>query len=505
MSALRVLSLVFLIVAIQAKAQPVDTDNDTNSVIPDITFDIYDPEDTLGNRIFQKLVEYERFGHFGSTESGQVEKKYIENFRTLFDDGVMLPEDMTDTNQVNAKISVDAYTQLAFKKGFFPYVLFIQREDVGGYKLDTSEFYYTTVHLFKLFEDRALIGEKCTHGVELFVGLRFNRTGDSIMITEVTVPESGNHTQFILGKYGRHIYSPILVSNNIKTLIQEVPPPYVPTAQPTRSNIFLRVGMQYTDIFQPEALQGNLDPTYTFSGSEEGRSAGFFYQKAFAKKDVFGLTIGAEVEQNMYSFIHENGYFVYDSDENGDPLTDLEGSQYDNKHVYLHSHEEDGTLTYFKPEVGMFLNLGQGWFNVQLLGSVGNAFLMESTYNANTIVSYEGEIEGIGKIQEPALGFYENLEVNTSGSHSELQSFMFYKGGLGIDFIIEERIGISLLAEYKGSFTYIIRKNSATHKPFLDPDTGAGFSSQLDHLNESREYQGFSVQAGIKIYLNEKR
>ncbi len=335
---MRVVRNIFILIfafAVQVHAQAQDSA--TTQVSPDLTFDIYDPEDTLGNRIFQKLVEYERFGHFGSTETGLLEKKYIESFRALFDEGVMLPEDMTDTNQVNAKITVQAYTDLAYKNGFFPYVLFIQREDIGGYKLDTSEFFYTTVHLFKLFEERAIIGEKCVHGAELLVGLRFDRTGDSIMITEVSVPEGGNHTRFLLGKYGRHIYSPILVTNNVKSLVQEIPPPYTPTSQPTRSNLFMRVGMQYTDIFQPQAYPGNLDPAYSFSGSEEGRSAGFFYQKAFARKDIFGLTVGAEVEQNTYSLRHENGYFQYDSDEKGDPLTDLEGSVYDRKHVYLHA------------------------------------------------------------------------------------------------------------------------------------------------------------------------
>ena len=475
-----------------------------NSEKPDITFDLYDPEDTLGNRLFEKLVEYERFGHFGSTQSGSLEKKYMERFKALFDKGVMLPEDLTDTNAVHAKISMDAYTKLAYKRGFFPYVLFIQRENVGGYKIDTSGFYYTTVHMFKLFEDRAIIGQKCVHGAELLVGLRFNRLGDSIMIADMSVPDGGNYTQFILGKYGRHIYSPILVSNNVKTLVQDIPPPYVPKSQPTRSNFFIRAGMQYTDIFSAQPLENNLNQNYAYSSSEEGRSAGFFYQKAFAKKDIFGLTIGVEVEQNTYQLKHENANFIFDSDENGDPLMDLEGTSYDYKHVFLQSHVEDGTLNFVKPEIGLFFNLGQGWFNVQLLGSVGNAFLLESTYDARTTVSYEGEMDGVGTIQEPALGFYDNLEVTSSGTHNEVQSFMFYKGGLGLDFIIEKRLSISLLAEYKSSFTYMIRKNSAG-KPFLDPDTGAGFGSQLDQLNESRNYQGVSVQAGIKIYLNEKR
>ena len=500
MKLLRTILVLVVFVGGQVSAQV----QDTGASKPDITFDLYDPEDTLGNKIFEKLVAYERYGHFGSTESGSIEKKYIERFKALFDDGMMLPQDLTDTNQVNAKVSLETYTQMAFRKGYFPYVLFIQKEDVGGFQIDSSGFYYTTVHLFKLFEDRAIIGQKCTHGAELLVGLRFDRTGDSIMITEVTMPDGGNYTQFILGKYGRHIYSPILVSNDVKTLVQELPPPYVPTSQPTRSNFFLRIGMQYTDIFQPEAAPGNLNPDYRYSGSEEGRSVGFSYQKAFAKKDIFGLTVGVEVEQNTYQFTHENGTFVYDSDENGDPLLDLEGTPYDYKHVYLQSHEETGTLNYVKPEIGLFFNLGQGWFNVQLLGTVGNAFLMESSYDATSMVSYEGEIEGIGTIQEPALGFYDEIEVNTTGSFSEVQSFMFYKGGLCIDFIIEERVGISLMAEYKNSFTYMIRKNAAG-KPFLDPDTGAGFGSQLDHLNESRNYQGFALQAGIKIYLNEKR
>lgn len=490
---------LLMLISMSGVAQPGSLKADSSKIF----VDLFNPEDTLGETIFNALDEFEKFGHFGSVEDGFKSKKYVKGFFNLFELDAKLVDDLTDTI-LGSQVTLSEYRDLVNKKNYNHYALFLERDSAIATKIVGSNYYELSLRMFKLFSDKAIIGDKYKHGAIYKVSLKFRLDTSVVKFTDVTLEEGKEYQDFILGNYGRHIYSTLLMSNNVESLAKPVPPPYVPTSQPTRSNFFIRAAMQYTDIFSPEAFAGNLDPAYSYSGTEDGRSFGFFYQKAFAKKDIFGLTLGVEYEQNSYQFRHDNAYFVYDSDENGDPLMDLEGTPYNYKHVFLQSHLEDGTLNFVKPEIGLFFNLGQGWFNVQLLGSVGNAFLLESRYDARTTVSYEGEMDGVGTIQEPALGFYNNLEVTSSGTHNEVQSFMFYKGGLGLDFIIEERIGISLLAEYKSSFTYMIRKNSAG-KPFLDPDTGAGFGSQFDYLNESRNYQGFSVQAGIKIYLNEKR
>ena len=492
--------LAILLFAGSLKAQEIK-----DSAQNDLKFDIFNPEDSLGNKLFSVLVEYERLGHFGSVESHAVEKKYVENYVKLFDSNAKIPEDMSDTNGVKPKISIADYAKMAYRYGYLPYILFIERREVSGVKLDSSEYYYATINLFKLFDERAIIGEKYKHAANFSVGLRFDKKGKDIKIVDVNLLEDGEHFDFILGNYGRHIYSPILVSNNFTSLVKAIPPPYVPTSKPTLSNFFIRAGIQYTDIFYPEAFQNNLDPNYSYSGTESGLSGGFFYQKAFPKKDLFGLLVGVEFEQNTYENKHENAYFVYDSDKNGEPLKDLEGGEYDLKHVYLNSYKESGTLNYLKPEIGLFFNLIRSGVNIQILGSVGNAFLMNADYSSTSNLSYEGEIIGQGNpIQEDALGFYKEKMVESTGEFTQVQSYMFYKGGIGIDFIIANRIGISFLGEYKGSMTYMIRKNSG-EQAFLDPDGGAGFGSQLNMLSDSRNYSGFAVHAGIKIFLNEKR
>ncbi len=480
-----------------AKAVPVTPDS--------VMFSLFNPEDSLGRNVFRVLDAYEHFGHFGAVEDGLKNATFLNEFIALFDSNATIQDDFGSTINPQA-LPIAQYRSLAKQKGFQAYVLIIERSDTTiAREKDKSGNYYAQVRFFKLFNNKAIMGATQKHGAIYTVGLRLNKDGSKVKITHVTLAPGDEFFNFNLGKYGRHIYSSILVSSNLRTLVQEVPPPYQPKPTPTKSNFFVHAGYQITSFLQPEAMRNNLNANYNFSGTEQGRSIGFKYQKAYAPKDRFGLFFGVEYEENMYDFTHADASFVYTQDQNGNPLVDLEGTTYDKKYVDVASYAESGTLKYVKPEVGAFLNLGGKVFNFQLLGSVGNAFKLSSTYEAQSTVSYKGQIEGQGApISEDALGFYTDLKTDFGGDHTEVQNFMFYKAGAGLDIILGKHFGLSFLFEYKSSFTYAMRKNTS-ELMFLDPDTGAGYISQFNTVNDSRLYNALSLQAGFKFYLNEKR
>lgn len=472
----------------------------------EIKFNLFQPEDSLGFIVLKTLDKFERFGHFGAMENGRKDARFIQNYMNLFEPGAMMPDDLTDTVIQEALVSKANYEQLAKNHGFFTYVLFIEKQDTTrAVKRDNLPDYYTTLRFFKLFKDKAIMGDTCQHGAIYEVDLRIQADTALVTIENIRLAKNGDHRFFYLGNYGRHIYSPILIASRLESLVVPIPPPYKPTSQPTKSNLFIHAGYVQTSFLQPEALRNNLNTNYAFSGSEWGRSIGLKYQKAFSPKDIFGIFAGLEYEENFYDFKHTDASFVYTEDEFGDALIDLEGSLYDRKYTEMASYDEKGTLTYLKPEVGLFFNLVGKRLNLQLIGSVGNAFLMTHTYEANAMVSYEGEIEDLGvRINQEELGFYSDLEKSFQGNLTEAQSYMFYKAGAGLDILLGQRIGISFLFEYRRSFTYALRKES-TQLMFLDPDTGSGFESQFNTLSDSRLYNALSLQMGIKIYLNELR
>jgi len=496
------IGLIALLFSLTMVAQSPKDEKVTKSV----KFSLFEPEDSIGTLVFRTLDNFEHFGHFGEIESGLKNGNFITKYMALFEPYAMMLDDLSDTIVKKEQVNKSQYEKLARKSGYQPYILFIEKSDsTVAVKQDSASFYTTRIRFFKLFKDKAIIGDTCLHGAIYSVGLKIYEDTALVKITDVRLEENGDHHRFYLGNYGRHIYSPILVSNKLESLIVPFPPRYKPTSQPSKSNIFLHVGYISTNYMQPEAMRNNLNAAYAFSGNESGRSAGIKYQKTYGRRGIFGLFFGVEYEENTYDFTHTNASFIYTEDQDGNQLIDLEGWEYDKKYVDVASYQEEGNITYVKPEVGLLFNLGGKVVNFQILGSVGNAFLMTKTYQANSIVSYQGEIDAIGvPISNEALGFYTDLEKTFEGDLSQAQNYMFYKAGAGIDFIISQRIGLSLLVEYRESFTYAFRKHN-TDLMFLNPDTEAGYSSQLNTLSDSRLYNGLSLQAGIKIYLNELR
>ncbi len=475
-------------------------------LLPDsMVFGCFNPDDSIGSRVFNVLDAYEKFGHFGDAEDASKNVAFLNEFVSLFDESATLPDDLSDSIIKLPAISIAQYKVLGKQKGHQAYILVIERKDVTvARKKDESGNYYARVKIFKLFNSKAIIGAHQKHGAIYSVGLRINKNANEVKITDIVFTPEDEFFNFKLGNYARHIYSAILVSNKLNSLVIQVPQTNERKTIPSKSNFFIHAGYQQTAFLEPEAMRNNLNTNYAFSGTEQGRSIGIKFQKAMGIKERFGWFIGVEYELNDYDFVHTDARFLYTLDQNGNPLVDREGTPYDKKHVDVASYQETGTLSYLKPEIGMFLNMGGKVLNFQLLGSVGNAFKLSSTYQAQSTVSYLGEIIGKGDpISEDALGFYTDLQTNFGGDHKEVQNFLFYKAGAGLDIIMGKHFGLSLLFEYKGSFNDAITKNTS-ELMFLDPDTGAGFISQFNTLSDSRLYNALSFQAGIKFYLNRR-
>ncbi len=471
-----------------------------------ISFQLFNPEDSIGKEVFSQLDKFERFGHFGNVEDRAKNGQYISNYVNLFVKGAKVPDDLSDTIIGKKEITIEEYENLARKAPVFPYVLILEKQDTTkALKVDSSGFYYTTFRFFKLFDKRAIIGKVYKHAAIYSVGFKFRLDTSESYFTEIRKLEGDEFTDFKLGSYGRFIYSEILLSNDLTTLPKPLPPPYVPTSTPTKSNFFLYGGYLLTNFLAPENYKGNSNTNYSGTGQESGYSVGLKYQKGFGQNDLFGIIVGVEYEMNMYDFTQNDMSFEYSEDNDGNSLVDLEGGEYDKKYVDVSTYKENGDLSFIKPEIGLFLNFGKKKVNFQIIGAIGNAFLLQTNYSNRSITSSKGEIFGSGKpISGEHLGFYNQLETNFTGEFTEAQSYMFWKMGAGVDFKFGDRIGFSLSAEYRKSFTYVLRKNTAD-QAFLDPDKNLGYGSQFNVLSESRNYSAIAIVAGFKIYLNEKR
>ncbi len=490
---------LFILTSAQSFAQQKNAATNT------ITSDPFNPEDTTGQLIWNLVNRYETYSHFAREDEMRGNKSYAEGLLSLFNQQAMVPYDLGTAEQLLQKVSIADYAAAGLSKGGQKFFLVIEKKIFEATRTSEKEDYIGYVRLFKIFSDTARINKEYDLGMMLELEIRL--WGDSLRaeISNITLVDNKIYERYMLSGFGYHGNSDLLISNNLNNLIIYKAPPKSKVPKQTKSGFLLHGGYLFTNYLYPEAINGNQNPNTSFSGTEYGYVAGLQYQKVYGEKGFFGILFGVEYEMNAYDFEYNNIQLSYTLDCDGNPLKDLEGNPYDRRLVDVSNSVEQGEITFIRPEVGLFFNLGLGkGANVQLFGLVGNAFIASKSYNAMATVSYTGFANGLELGNRPELGFYEDLEVTFNGDLANLQSFMFYRLGASLDINLSQWLAFSILGEYRGSMTYALRF-SEFNCAFLDPADPRTFVSKFDYANASRHYKAFGIQAGFKIYIKEKK
>jgi hypothetical protein len=470
-----------------------------------IVCDPFNPEDTTGQIVWDLVNSYEKHSHFARESEMRGNKSYAEALTKLFNDQAMVPNDLGTFEQLIQKVSIADYAAAGLGKGGQKFFLVTEKKPFEATRAPESDDYIGYLRVFKIFSDTARLGKEYDLG--LLYELEIRLWGDSLQaeISNITLVDNKIYERYMLSGFGYHGNSDLLISNNLNKLIVYKEPPKPKVPKQTKSGFFLHGGYLFTNYLYPEAINGNQNPNTSFSGSEYGYVAGLQYQKVYGEKGFFGILFGLEYEMNFYEFQHNNIRLTYTLDCDGNPLKDLEGNPYDSRMVNVSNYSEQGEITFIRPEVGLFFNLGLGkGANVQLFGLVGNAFISSKSYTASATVSYTGFANGLELNNRPELGFYQDKEVDFNGDLANLQSFMFYRLGASLDINLAKWLAFSILGEYRGSMTYALRFREF-NCAFLDPADSRTFVSKFDYANASRFYDAFGIQAGFKIYIKEKK
>ena len=465
----------------------------------------YNPEDTVGEVIWNLLNEYNRFGHFSNTLERTTKTAYKQWMQQMFVPLTMLPNDLLGSEQFSDIVSIDDYIVLGEKRGYVPYTLIAGKVKFCGVKSPKDTVYTGYVRLFKLFSDTVRLDKEYELGVFYELEIQLNTETLRAWISNVTFLDQRLYTNFLLTSFGYQGNSEILLTNNLDQLVGYKPPPKPKVAVLTKSNYNLRAGYVSSGYLKAENFLMNENPEAFNSSVQSGILGGFQFQKAYGTKGFFGILFGLEYEKQTYEIAHRNISLRYTRDCDGNVLTDLEGGTYERKRADISVIDESGQMTYIRPEVGLFINIPfKPNVTIQVFSALGNAFRLSSTYQAQAIVSYSGTKEDYVIENEPALGFYTDQVVNYSGRHQNAQNFMFYRLGLAFDFQLAPWSALSLQVEYRNALTYALRFRNYPCI-YLDPDDMRSFVSQLDALNSSRSYNAVALNLGIKIFLKEKR
>lgn len=482
--------------------------NQADSTLSVITANPFNPEDTIGQIVWNLANDYETYGHFGMIDQGSVKQQYIEEFKKLFAPNTMLPNDLEGFEQLVQKVGIDQYAEKANSKGYQAYTLISERGTFTATRQDSAEDYIGYARFFKVFSDTARLDKEYERGVMYEFEIRINADSLTGQISNITLIDNKIYSNFMMSGFGYQGNSRMLVSNNLNKLVSYKEPEKPKVAKWTKSGFFLHGGYLFTNYLSPERFRNNVNQSTSFTGEEYGYVAGLQFQKVYGEKGVFGILFGLEMEINYYDFTHNALRFDYFTDCDGNPLVDLEGGPYDKREASVSSYEESAEITYLRPEIGLFLNLGLGRAaNLQMFGTVGNAFLFDNTYDALATVSYSGIKNDVSEnpiTDRPELGFYKDLEVPFTGEQQALQNFMFYRLGATLDFKLANWLAFSILAEYRGSMTYALRFREF-NCAFLDPADERTFVTQMDQLSASRYYDAIGIQAGFKIFIKEKK
>lgn len=469
-----------------------------------ITCDPYNPEDTLGEVVWNLLNDYDRFGHFNNYGQTTGSTMFAERFTGLFLSNSMLVNDLGGTVDTVTPVSIMKYVELGMKNAYYSYLMVAEKKPFTAKKVADDTAFIGYVKVFKVYSDTARFDKIYELGAIYELEITLNADSLWAHISNISLVNKSVFTNFMLNNYGYQNNSQVLLTNNLSRVVgyKAPEPPKVPVA--SKSNLFFYGGLLAPNYLQPEAIAHNISLNSNYSGSQSGYFGGLQWQKAYGKKGRYGLIIGAEFEHNSFSFRQENLVLEYFANCDGSVLTDFEGQSYNKRVAEIPLHEESGELQFIRPHLGLFFNFPLNTkINLQLLGTFGTSMVFASNYQASSAVSYTGQKDNFEINDRPELGFYSNRSMEFSGELNALQNFMSYSAGFSFDFNLGKRVALSLGGSYRSSATYALG-----FKPsdclYLSPDEPSTFTSQLNALNQSRKYDAFAAQIGFKIYLNEK-
>lgn len=498
-----------------------------------ITFNPFNPEDTLSEHFGYLLNNYFAFGKFQEPFNALTGKSSKDIFMSLFTPQAHIANDLGAPANFTSKIPIKDYATQAAAKRPRNYELFLQKGLVVEGKLDTLQRDYVAEYpIFKLFADKALHRYPYQLGAIYILRIRINAKKHTFLIEDIRIEEGNVFENFALGGFNFQGDSPLLITSSLESLVRDVKEAIDPNDLKrrdsqmalqsynateksksedkrrvlTRSNISVTVGLHIPEYMAPIPVPQNTSEDASYTGTQSGDGLGVIYQKVVGKNDGFGWFVGLSYNRMYFNASYENLGIVYNQSPNGEPLQDLEGNKYDYRFVDVHQFKDVGYLNYLTPEFGFLLNihLGKGAY-FQATSSLAHHSLIQNTSNTSGIVSYRGQVDGQGApISQDELGFYTNKEVEWSRSFTEMQSFMAYHLGLSLNIMLGQKMAFYLEGRYNHSLAYAIRQKVNTDLPFFDIDENS-WKSPMNYLPESRHFQSFSIQAGLRYYLFEMR
>ena len=490
---------LFSLFVMAAKAQntdPLDT-------ILKMHVDPFDHQDELGQALNVFLIDFEAKGHLGYDEDSYADHKTIDGYVNLFDPDATVPDDISEPDSIGGLIAISKYGKKANGKKYFNYSLIVEKKLINATRVDSGR-YKGTYTYFKLYSEKAVIGNTYALGAIYTMELEFNRNGSEIHINSIDQQKTnGEFRVFKLGNFGYTSNNNIKASNNLQSLIQEPSEAAKLRFAPPKDSSLYRVGPSIMMVgayilpnyLNPLAYAGNINPEVPTKSTQSGWKAGLKIFLPTGREGNFNFTLGLGYESNMYDMAYEGLSFVYREDCFGDPLIDLEETEYDEKYVNVSSYREKGELSYLQPEAGILYHINFGEkFKVSLFGNAGFSYLTNSIYNSETVVSYSGKKNGLGVVDHPELGFYKDYNSTIDGEVSNAISF--YKLGYGgsLDFSLGEknRSWLSFSFEMNQGLSPVF-DTGYEFCPFLDVDVNDTFLSTFTNTQEQLQYNSMAV------------
>ena len=512
---MKVKILFFLLVLLM---QPSFAQTDVIISVPkdslkNIIVNPFDHQDNLGQSIYIFFLSFESTGHFADLGQNYSSAKVVKTYTELFDASAVVPNDlqMKDT-LVGKPISIDAYAKLAKKHGYFAHRLIIEKRMINATRVDSGR-YRGVYHYFKLFSDKALLGEAYQHGATYEMVFEFNEDGSDISINSIAQMPNGEFHKFKLGNFGYTSNNNIMATNSLKSLIQEptllqkeeLKPPKDSADYRAQPAFAIYGGYVIPDYLWAANYADNLNPIAGSSTEQSGYDFGARLQLPLGKKGNLNLFLGLGYEQNKYKVNYNDLQFIYTTDCFGKPLEDIEGNPYDEKWVDVSTLYESGELSFLKPEVGLLykINLGEK-IQLNLMGALGYSYLSKSHFEMDATVSYRGRIKGLGNpISSEDLGFYTDYSKTNFGEITNISSFAYYKFGGSLDFRLGKQNYLSLGFEWRTGLTPVFTTGSSFW-PFLDPAVNDTFLSSFTNVPEERTYQSMAILLSYKFQLKKK-
>lgn len=478
-------------------------------VLPEtIVFDPYNPEDSLGIYFLKMVIDFEKFGHLAKQENQAISQDLLKKYIALFNANATLPNEL-GKNKSFEDNTLAQFQNAATGLEYQPYLLFVQKGVLTANLQEGTNEYVGKFDFFKLYADKASFMANYESGVFYTLTYRYKVEGYVVQIDKVEVQENGVKNNFALGGFGYMGTSAVLICNNLNALVKPLvvdlgPQPRKKEKVLNKSNITLQAGVFVPMFLQTELIASNLNFQSSRSDASNGQTAGIQLQKVFGKKGMFGMSLGVAYQQLKFNNTYNDQTFVYTSGPDNSELEDLEGNIYDVRFVQISSFEDNGSLTYIRPEFGLLLNFPLSksvW--LQLNGAFGQQFMQSNTYNTNTIVSYQGQINGQGgPISQDELGFYTNYKKEATGNLSTAQSFTDMRFGASLDVMLGQRVALMFQANYHQSLTYAFREQKFGF-PFFDPAVDSDFQSKMNYLDASRNFKAVSFQFGVRFYFKQ--